>query len=625
MRVQLGFALIVLATTVPSLGQTVTPRPNSLIFSDAQVGISQGAAEALTATFQITGYSSLITPTATLQYGLAYKVGAVTCTGTTGSQSCSVSVTFAPNYPGGRQDALVLSNGSTTLGTIFAYGVGQSALALVQPGVISNPIASNANNLYQSAVGEDGTVYIVGENSNTVLSLTKAGVVTTLPITVTSPTSIAVDGAGTLYISQNTYSSQLITYSAAGVQGTLTVLPPPPYVPCSTFEYLYTVATGNAGDLFVNERLCNQIFELQGDGSYVTTAINPAIIKPSTLAVDSDEDLFIGGYTINELTSDGKQTQINTDGAGDGLAVDAAGTLYATRYTGTGGVAELPASGYDAPGATIDTAASPLGASVGPDGTVYVGNYTNLDKVDRSQGAVAFGEQFSGIAATPQTISLYNGGNDNLTISSMATSGSSTFSIAALPSNNCTSSSELVPGALCQVQIAFISAHPGNFTGRLTFTTNSLNAENSTQTVALSAYINGAYLTASPATLNFGSRTEGTTSATQNITLTNQGYGYGAAAHSPVSTDSGFSVGLGTCSANVAVGASCELNITFSPATVQSYSGTGTVQVLNVGPGSAPPVSFTLSGSGTAAVGSGTAAAAGGTVSPTINFGHQTE
>jgi GxxExxY protein len=32
-----------------------------------------------------------------------------------------------------------------------------------------------------------------------------------------------------------------------------------------------------------------------------------------------------------------------------------------------------------------------LGVSVGPDGTVYVGNYYNLDRIDRSQGAIAFG------------------------------------------------------------------------------------------------------------------------------------------------------------------------------------------------------------------------------------------
>ena len=64
-----------------------------------------------------------------------------------------------------------------------------------------------------------------------------------------------------------------------------------------------------------------------------------------------------------------------------------------------------------------------LGASVGPDGTVYVGNYTNLDKIDRSQGVIAFGEQFTGTASTPQNITIYNGGNQPLTVSNIAITG----------------------------------------------------------------------------------------------------------------------------------------------------------------------------------------------------------
>jgi hypothetical protein len=37
-------------------------------------------------------------------------------------------------------------------------------------------------------------------------------------------------------------------------------------------------------------------------------------------------------------------------------------------------VAILPAASFGVPLAAIDTSASPLGASVAPDGTVYVGN-----------------------------------------------------------------------------------------------------------------------------------------------------------------------------------------------------------------------------------------------------------
>src|ERR1035437_5309462 len=49
---------------------------------------------------------------------------------------------------------------------VLIYGIGQSPFAMVQPGVVSNPILNNANYLYTSIVDENGTVYVLGDNSN---------------------------------------------------------------------------------------------------------------------------------------------------------------------------------------------------------------------------------------------------------------------------------------------------------------------------------------------------------------------------------------------------------------------------------------------------------------------------
>ena len=585
-------ALIVLGLVAPGFAQTVTPASTSLTFTSAQVGISAGTAESLTATFAITGFSSVITPTATMHYGLSYTAGAVSCTGAVGSQSCSVSVKFTPTYPGGRKDALFLMNGTTRLATVLVYGIGESPFALLQPGMFSTSVPE-AGYLYESVVDENGVLYILETEENTVLQRTTAGVVSAMPITgLNSPRAIAIDGAGVLYIADQTAFGSIKTYDT--VQGTQGSFP----FPSSDPAYIQSVTVGNTGTVYEADYSNIYVFITPGDQS--TVAISPAITQPSVMTVDSAGNLFLGGYTINELTPGGVQTEVNTVGAGDGLATDAADTLYATRYS-TGGVAELPASGYGTAEASVDTAASPLGASVGPDGTVFVGNYTNLDVVNRASGAVAFGAQQPGTAATAQTITLYNGGNEPLTISGLGLSGSATFTIGTLPSGNCTSSTTLAPGALCQVQLGFTSANPGDFTGTLTFTTNSLNQTAVAQTVALSATISGAYLVASPTSLNFGSQTDGTTSTTQSITLTNQGYGYAADAYGVSTTDPAFSATLGSGCASVAVNATCTLNVTFAPTAVQSYSATGSVSVTDVGPGNAPSVSFSLSGTGTSA------------------------
>jgi hypothetical protein len=587
-----GVALILLGMAMPGFAQTVTPASTSLTFTSAQVGISAGTAESLTETFAIVGFSSVITPTATMHYGLSYTAGAVSCTGSLGSQSCSVSVKFTPTYPGGRRDALFLMNGTTRLATVLVYGIGESPFALLQPGMFSTSVPE-AGYLYDSVMDENGVLYILETEQDTVLQRTTAGVFTALPITgLNSPRTIAIDGAGVLYIADQKPNSAITTYDTVrGIQDTFPWPTPSP-------GYIQSATVGNTGTVYEADYANIYIFPPTGSPTDVTIA--PAITQPSIMTVDSAGNVFIGGYTINELTPGGTQTEVNTVGGSGGLFTDAADTLYATRYS-TGGVAELPASGYGTAEASVDTAASPLGASMGPDGTVFVDNYTNLDVVNRSSGAVAFGAQQPGTAATPQTITLYNGGNEPLNVSGLALSGSSTFFIGTLASGNCTATTTLAPGALCQVQLGFTSANPGNFMGTLTLTTNSLNQTAVAQTVALSATISGAYLVGSPASLNFGSQTDGTTSTTQSITLTNQGYGYAADAYSVSTTDPAFSATLGSGCASVAVNATCTLNVTFAPTAVQSYSATGSVLVTDVGPGTAPSVSFSLSGNGTSA------------------------
>jgi len=571
----------------------VAPAP--FIFNPAPVGISLASAQTLTATFQVNGFAAGFTPTAQLHYGLSYSIGNVSCTGAAGSETCSVPITFQPQYPGGRREALFLMNGTTRLATLLIYGVGQGPFAMVQPGVVTSPILSGANYYYTSIVDENGTVYVLGDNSNTVFTVTKAGVVGTLPITgLNSPRGIGIDGAGVLYIADQTYNGPTITYDTAqSKQGSV------PFPAPST--YIQTLAVGNTGNIYETNDIDVYTLPVSGTGTAATIAINPAITQGSTMTVDSSENVFIGGYTINEITSGGVQTEINTVGSGDGIGVDAADTVYATRYT-LGGVAELPASSYGTALAYLDPTASPLGMSVGPDGTVYVGNYTNLDKVDRTQGLIAFGEQTQtlGTAGTQQIVTIYNGGNQTLTISNIAITGAP-FSIqTVLTGTNCANGNTIAPGALCQIGVVVTPVHAGVFSGSITVTSNSLNNASTTQTIALTAFAYGVYVTPSPTTLTFPNQIVNTTSTAQTITLTNNGDLYNAGFGTPTFSSPGYSVSLGNCSSGIAVGASCNLSVTFTPTAAQTYNNiTASIPYSSSGGGVAPaPVTFTLNGTG---------------------------
>jgi len=609
-------------TSSPGVGQpTIVANPTApaIVFNPAAVGISLGSAQTLDATFNVSGYSGSFTPTASFHYGHDYKLGTITCTGGS-SETCTVPVTFVPTLPGARKDALLLMNGSTVLSTVLLGGTGQSGQALIQPGVVTSPLSGLSFYVYQSVVDENGTVYFTVDNGTAVYSYTKAGVLTQLPLTgVSNPHAIDIDGAGNLYIAQNTYSQYIITYNpSTGVQGSILIYPPPPYVFCAnsnggTLEYLYSTAVDFGGNLYTLEILCNEIFKLAPDGTYTTTAINPVMTQPSEISVDPYENVFIGGYAINELTAAGVQTLINANGAGDGVSADAASTVYATRYPTGGGVALLAASDYTTPIGYLDPAAPPLGEGLASDGTLYVGNYTSLDKVDRSQGAIAFGEQNVGVKSAPQNVGMYNGGNQNLTVSNITISGTS-FALAAASASPCKKGIVLAPGSLCQVAVTMTAPHAGTFSGTVTFTSNSLNTTATKQNVALSGFVYGPYVTPSPASVVFAPQLVNTTSTVKTVTLTNNGDLYAAIISTPTSSNPAFTVGIGTCTGQLAVGSSCKLSVTFTPTAATSYTGTLTVPINSTGGGTWPSLTINVSGSGTWMV-----------LSPSgENFGNQT-
>ncbi len=564
--------------------ETAVPTPTVLNFNPAVIDSAAGSPQQLTVSFAVTGITGNFAPAATLHYGIDYTAGNVSCTGAPASQTCTVPVSFQPTLPGGRKDALFLMNGSTRLATVLLGGIGQGPLSLIQPGVVANLTPGATFDNYGSAVDENGTVYVLTGDS--VHSVTRNAMVTLMPITSTQQLNgIAIDGAGVLYISKNASPmSSLLTYdTVAGVQATAG-FPEIPSPPCYWFESLIGAATDLRGDVFTVEKdnYCTNLFGLEPNGSTVTTAISPSIAQPASIAVDSSGDVFLGGdNTINEIVSGGGQSAVNNQGAEEGLAVDAAGTLYATRYSG-GGVAELPASNYSAAMASLD-GGEPLGLSLGSDGTLYVGNYTSLDKVDRSQGAINFGEQQLNTPAT-QSFFVYNGGNETLTIASIKfDTGDPEFTNQQASSCNNGSGGfvQLAPGQMCNYAVTMNASHAGTFSELVSVTTNSLYTA-PTQFVALNGVVYGPYVTPLPGALNFGMVGLNAPS-TLPVTLTNLGAYYNAELDpGNASLPAGYSIPPNACTQISPGGGSCVLNVTFDP-TVQGSTPPNSFIVIPVG------------------------------------------
>jgi hypothetical protein len=563
-------------------------------FNPASVGVAASSTQTLTASFKVSGYTGIFTPTAVLHYGLSYSAGKVACTGSGDSETCTVPITFRPAYPGGRRDALFLMNGSTRLATVLLYGVGEGPLALVQPGSLLNQVNStgNGNNSYfdRSVTEEDGTVWSIGV-SGILTSVNKSGVYTNIPIEgLNDPQAIAIDGAGVIYMALNSYNSSLLTYDTVRkVAGSF---------PLPVKEYFSTVGAGDTGNVYAVDTGNNVLYSFPLGGATIKTTLesSPSGLQytPLSIAVDAQEDLFFGAYSaVDELAADGVQKQLNPNAGKSGIAVDAAKTLYVPFYQY--GTAELLATDYAALGYNFKDDEFPAGVSIGPDGTLNVGAGLSLLQYVRSKGSLAFSGNV-GATTEAQTTGIYNAGNDSLTIKKITLTGAA-FAMAPVATDECKAGMVIKPAASCQVAVTYTAPHAGSLNGNLAIESTSLNAAAAVTDIALTGTTEGVYIVPSPAVLAFSYQAKGTTSAAKTVRLTNQGYGQEAFIGQPTSNNPAFSVKLNTCTSAVQVGASCQLSVTFSPSVQKTYSATVTVPTGLDGGGTGPAATFTAKGS----------------------------
>src|SRR6185312_13073007 len=581
------------ATDLPEVGiasprgTQATPTPTAIVFGS--VALATSTPPQLTASFAVSGYSGTFTPTAVAHYGLDYTLGAVSCTGSAPPETCTVTVTFNPTLPGVRRDALFLMSGTTRLATVLISGIGTAPMALVQPGIVTPLVTLGPSSyFYGSAVDENQNVYVI--QGTHIDMVTAAGVQTVLPLVgLSNFTGLAIDGAGVLYIACSTGCSQgLATYDTVqGIQGSVTIP--------GTAYYPIAVAVGTSGNVYALDEFGPKVYKIQPDGTITNTTVTPSI-QPSQIAVDAAENVFFGGNEVNEMTVGGIQTTINQQSSMEGIAVDAAESLYATRYIGVNGVAELPVSDYSNYQVGLDNG-SPLGLSLGSNGTLYVGNYNVLDKVDRGGGAINFGAQYPGNTFSTATTTIYNGGNQPLVFSAVTVTGTA-FQFVTLSGTNCATGTSLPPGAICSIGVSATPTHNGTFTGSLTVTTNSLNRTASTQTSSITVTQYGSYFSPSVAPLAFPSQIVNTPSNAAIETISNTGNSFAGTLQNATSSDPAFTIDRSACSAALATGATCPLSIVFKPTAVQAYTATITLTWIDSQTGAVLTNAFTATGTG---------------------------
>ena len=234
-------------------------------------------------------------------------------------------------------------------------------------------------------------------------------------------------------------------------------------------------------------------------------------------------------------------------------------------------------------------AAFPSGGSALADLAAYLGN---------TPGALSFASTVVGVTSATQTVTVNASLKGGSSISAMSVSTSGDF---ARSGGTC--GTTVATGTSCTVQIAFTPTASGARSGQLSI------AHNNTLTpisIALSGTgangtVQAPIANISPLSITLAATAIGSTSAVQNISVSNSGNAPLAISALTLSNPADFSIAGGNCSpgGSVAADASCTVSVAFKPSAGALGTRSGNLTITHNATGSPGVVS--LSGNATAA------------------------
>jgi hypothetical protein len=225
--------------------------------------------------------------------------------------------------------------------------------------------------------------------------------------------------------------------------------------------------------------------------------------------------------------------------------------------------------------------------------------------VSLSATRLSFGDVTVGTTSVAHAVTLKNIGNATLIIENLLIGGINPSDFAQ--TSNCAKS--VAAGGSCTIGVIFAPHSTGLRTATLIITDDSAQVH---QTVSLTGVGIVPAVSLYPTQLSFASRSAGTTSAAQTVTVMNVGIGILEIANVAITgTNAGDFAQTNTCGTSVTVNASCTISVTFTP--TANGRRTASLSISNNARGS--PQTVALSGTGTAP--------AAGLSSAILNFASQ--
>ncbi len=412
----------------------------------------------------------------TCAVGTAYSAG----------QSCTVNYTFTPIAPGGRNGAVLLTDGSgNVLGTSLLSGIGAGPKGLFDttPQTVSISDLSVPRGLSTDGYGN---LYVFETTSGSIDEF-PAGTSTkvqlaTVPVGDNSGAT-AVDGAGNLYVIQKINGSNDLLWKLAVGQGPAVLVTT---IPAADDN----LEIDGAGNLYFSGYETGTIYEIPAGTTQVTTLITGVAGQRFIgIAIDGAGDLYAADFSHEVLYEvPAGTTSLETIASGgylsepDAVAVDPAGDIYVANHGG-GSVIRYAAGTY---AATLLPEAGESGLALDSAGNLYtIATDSSITGYTRTQASpLTFANTAVGTTSSSLQGDLFeNDGNAELII----TAYSATASFASGGTQDtCDDAGTLASGSSCVVGATFTPITATTVGGTGTITDNNLNVPGTAQTISLS-------------------------------------------------------------------------------------------------------------------------------------------
>ena len=478
--------------------------------------------------------------------------------------SCTIQVNFTPTAAGARAATVTITDaapGSPRVITLSGKGVAAALALETNPSTITFPPTVNTTT---SNISPSVLISNTGTSPVNIASIVLGG---------TNPGDFAIGnscstGAGT-------------TLPAGPFGNTCTV----------SVSFTPTAAGARSAKITITDNAPGSPTTINISGTGVTQT-QTLSVSPTTLEFDPQVTGTTSAQQNLTVTNTGNFVVTFTNvtiTTGYALSNECTGQIP-PGSTCSIGVTFTPTAAGAKPGTvTITSNAKPGTQTVPLSGT----GITTAQEIQLSQTTVVFDPQTVSTLSSPQIVYYSNQGNVPVTIATIVQADTE-FSTSG---SSCVNGTQVSPQSFCTLRITITPSATGPRTSTLTITDN---APGSPRKITL----NGTGITGTvpevnltPTSLTFATQAEGTTSAAQNVNLTNNGSGPLAISSVAITgADLSDFAQTNNCVSPLAAGFSCNIAVTFSPTAV----GTRTASVTVTDSATGSPHSVSLTGTGKA-------------------------